>query len=102
MKTLFWALFGLIDLDFADVIVGIETETSPEGIIYHSFTQAIRILLFGSYHVLMIKIFISILIAVLTNTSQKVMKCCHKMKEAEIDDDETNKELMRKIMQKYL
>ncbi|XP_067122881.1 short transient receptor potential channel 4-like [Centruroides vittatus] len=30
MKTLFWALFGLIDLDSADVIVGIETEASPE------------------------------------------------------------------------
>ncbi|XP_023240102.1 short transient receptor potential channel 4-like [Centruroides sculpturatus] len=73
MKTLFWALFGLIDLDSADVIVGIETETSPEVIIHHSFTQAIGTLLFGSYHVLMIIIFINILIAVLTNTFQKVV-----------------------------
>ncbi|XP_067141263.1 short transient receptor potential channel 4-like [Centruroides vittatus] len=73
MKTLFWALFGLIDLDSIEVVVGSKIGAPSNEVNHHTFTQTIGTLLFGGYHVLMIIIFINLLIAILTNTFQKVV-----------------------------
>ena len=75
-KTLFWALFGLAPAEAPDVII---SNRYANGSIWknyeyreHSFTQTSGYIMFGMYQVIGILILLNTLIAVMSNTYQKV------------------------------
>lgn len=61
MATLFWALFGLPDLEILD-LKGIE----------HTFTEFIGIMLYAAYHVIAIVVLLNVLIAMMSNTYTRI------------------------------
>ena len=61
MATLFWALFGLPDLEILD-LKGIN----------HVFTEFIGTALYAAYHVIAIVVLLNVLIAMMSNTYTRI------------------------------
>ncbi|XP_033110111.1 short transient receptor potential channel 5-like [Anneissia japonica] len=62
MATLFWALFGLPDVDILRLHSGIE----------HGFTESVATLLYAAYHIIAIVVLLNVLIAMMSSTYTRV------------------------------
>ncbi|XP_023209841.1 short transient receptor potential channel 4-like isoform X1 [Centruroides sculpturatus] len=72
IKSLFWTIFGLVDLDSTDIIVS-NTDLQITDVIHHDITEATGQILFAVYHIFMNIIFINVLVAILISDFQAVM-----------------------------
>ncbi|XP_065321156.1 short transient receptor potential channel 4-like [Gordionus sp. m RMFG-2023] len=75
-KTLFWALFGMSPIESADVVIS-NYDSEKNAIIdsvkdEHSYTQTVGYILFAVFHLIAIIIFLNIMIAMMSNSFQKV------------------------------
>ena len=61
MATLFWALFGLPDLDILD-LKGVP----------HTFTEGVVTGLYAAYHIIAIVVLMNVLIAMMSNTYTRI------------------------------
>ncbi|XP_030853348.1 short transient receptor potential channel 5 [Strongylocentrotus purpuratus] len=64
MATLFWALFGLPDMNIVNL--------SSQANIPHTFTQTVGNFLYATYHVISIVVLLNVLIAMMSNTYTRV------------------------------
>ena len=63
MATLFWALFGLPDMNIVNL---------SRANIDHTFTQTVGNFLYATYHVVSIVVLLNVLIAMMSNTYTRV------------------------------
>eukprot|EP00057_Strongylocentrotus_purpuratus_P025895 XP_011680369.1 PREDICTED: short transient receptor potential channel 5-like [Strongylocentrotus purpuratus] len=61
MSTLFWALFGLPEMNIVD-IRGVD----------HEFTETVGLMLYAAYHVIAIVVLLNVLIAMMSNTYTRI------------------------------
>lgn len=62
VQTLYWAIFGLVDLDHA--------ELSPR--FKHEFTEFVGKLMFGTYSWIALVVLLNMLIAMMSNSYQNI------------------------------
>ncbi|XP_035234236.1 short transient receptor potential channel 4-like, partial [Stegodyphus dumicola] len=73
-STFFWAMFCMSPVESADVVVeNLSSDKKNPVINHHGFTQAVGRALFATYELLMVIALVNILIAILSNTFQKVV-----------------------------
>lgn len=69
-KSLFWAIFGMGEPDYAQVIVSSEgNESEAEE---HFFTEGVGYTLWGLYHLITVVILLNMVIAMMTESYQRV------------------------------
>ena len=68
MATLFWALFGLPDMNIVNL-----SNLAP---VEHWFTETVGNLLYATYHVVSIVVLLNVLIAMMSNTYTRVEARC--------------------------
>ncbi|GFV95870.1 retrovirus-related Pol polyprotein from transposon 17.6 [Trichonephila clavipes] len=78
ITTLFWGMFGMSPAEAADVVVG---NKPGEDVVTHDFTEWIGRSLYAIYELLMIIALVNTLIAILSNTFQRVVGLINGKKE---------------------
>ncbi|XP_013386770.1 short transient receptor potential channel 4 [Lingula anatina] len=69
LKTLFWTIFGMVELSTADVVVGGENSTVT---VKHYITESAGFIVFGLYHVIAIILLLNMLIAMLNSSYSQI------------------------------
>ena len=70
IQTLYWAAFGLIELDSLDLRKA-APEKNPE-MMHHEFTEFVAKLMFGAYNCIASIVLINMLIAMMSNSYQNI------------------------------
>ncbi|XP_054709431.1 short transient receptor potential channel 4-like [Uloborus diversus] len=68
-KTLFWAIFGMGEPDFAQIVVASRNESEPKE---HLFTEGVGYSLWGFYHMVTVVVLLNMLIAMMTESYQNI------------------------------
>ncbi|XP_077534802.1 short transient receptor potential channel 3-like isoform X1 [Haemaphysalis longicornis] len=72
LKYLFWALYELGTPEYADIVVSGDATRPGAKLITHNFTEFIGYALWGIYHIVSVVVLLNVLIAMMTNSFQKV------------------------------
>lgn len=71
-KSLFWAIFGMGEPDFAQIVVGIKVNETYTKTGDHIFTEGVGYTLWGLYQMVTAVILLNMVIAMMTESYQRV------------------------------